>query len=422
MKIRFNLVKYLANLKLAIFLLLTIAAISIIGSVIEQNQPSQFYLLNYAEPVFGIINGKVLIWFGLDHVFQTWWFITLLLLFGLSLTCCTFLQQLPALERVQKIKFYTKSAVLNRFPVNTRAPFVPLGKYIFLLRQKRYKIFQSGKSLYANKGLIGRISPIVVHFSMVLILLGTIFASTSGFVSQEFIPETEIFYVQNILNHNINTFIPQISGRVNDFWISYKTDLTVKQFYTDLSLLDKNGKEIKRETIFVNHPLKYKGLTFYQTDWNVVGFRIQINEKIYQLPAIKKDKDIYISWLPTNIDNVSSSPGYILVNLADRDIGFLYDQKSGQLLNKIETNEPFNNLCFLGLIEATGIQIKADPGLVLIYFGFFLLIISIFTSYISFSQVWLVLDPKQRNMNIIGTSNRSKLTFEFEIFNFLLKL
>ena len=419
MKIRFNLVKYLANLKLAIFQLLTIAGVSIIGSIVEQNQAVDFYQKNYVEPLFGVLNADLILSLGLDHVFKTWWFFALLILFGLSLTCCTFLQQLPALERVRKIKFYKSNRIFNRFPVQTKANFVPTGKYIGALRQKQYKVFQCGKNLYANKGLVGRVSPIVVHFSMILILLGTILASTSGFVAQEFIPETEIFYVQNILNNNINSFIPQISGRVNDFWISYKDDLTVKQFYTDLSLLDKNGNEIRRETIYVNHPLKYNGLTFYQTDWNVVGFRVKSDDQLYQLPAIKKDKEIYVSWLPSNFNTVSSQSGYTLLNIANRGIAFLYDQ-TGSLVSKIEVNEPLSNLCFLGLIESTGIQIKADPGLALIYFGFFLLIISIFSSYISYSQIWLLID--QKNTRVNGKSNRSKIAFEFEVLNVILNL
>lgn len=418
MRIRFNLVKYLANLKLAILLLLTIATVSIIGSVIEQNQPIDFYKVNYAESFLGIVDSDIILSLGLDHVFKTWWFILLLVLFGLSLSFCTFLQQLPALERVRKVKFYKNKKNFARFPVTAKVVFVPSGKYIEALRKKQYKVFQTNNSLYASKGLIGRVSPIIVHFSMVLILLGTILASTSGFIAQEFIPETEIFYIQNILNNNVNTFVPQVSGRVNDFWISYKEDLTVKQFYTDLSLLDKEGNEIKRETIYVNHPLKYRGLTFYQTDWNVVGFRMKFNDTIYQFPALKKDKSVYVSWIPSDFNKISSQSGYTLINIANREVSFLYDS-SGYLVNKIEVNEPVANLSFLGLIEATGIQIKADPGLVLIYFGFFLLIISIFASYISYSQIWLVVD--RDNVDVIGKSNRSKIAFEFEVLNLVLK-
>ena len=426
MKIRLNLVKYLANLPFAIILLLTIAAFSIFGSIIEQDQSITFYQTKYSEPVFGFIDSTFILQIGLDHIFKTWWFISLLILFGTSLTCCTFLQQLPALKSVRRIKFYQFDKMFTRLPINTKIAAKSNGRVINVLNEKNYNVFQSRNIYYSNKGILGRVSPIIVHFSMVLILLGTILASTSGFVAQELVPESEVFYVQNVLNNNINTFVPHISGRVNDFWISYNEDKSIKQFYTDLSLIDANGKELKRETIYVNHPLKYKGLTFYQTDWNVLGLRVKYNESLpYQIPVLKQPNNIWVSWIPTkltNTENLGFQDGNILLDTVLTGTSFVYNN-DGNLLGVDELNEPFSSnesVQFIDLITETGIQIKADPGLPLIYFGFFLLIISIITSYQSYSQIWVW--PLGDGLNIAGTSNRSKFEFEFELLNLVLKM
>ena len=40
---------------------------------------------------------------------------------------------------------------------------------------------------------------------MVLILFGTILASTSGFIAQEFIPKNEIFYIQDFKGNKIQS-------------------------------------------------------------------------------------------------------------------------------------------------------------------------------------------------------------------------
>ena len=53
--------------------------------------------------------------------------------------------------------------------------------------------------IYCYKGLIGRIAPIIVHFSMIIILIGAIIGSVCGFKAQEIIPKTETFHIQNIL-------------------------------------------------------------------------------------------------------------------------------------------------------------------------------------------------------------------------------
>nr|YP_003002245.1 ResB-like protein [Aureoumbra lagunensis]ACS36957.1 ResB-like protein [Aureoumbra lagunensis] len=426
MKIRLNLVKYLANLPFAISLLLTIATFSIFGSIIEQDQSIDFYQTKYNEPFFGFIDSNFILQIGLDHIFKTWWFISLLILFGTSLMCCTFLQQLPALKSVRRVKFYQFDKMFKRLPINTRIGSKSNGKVINVLNAKNYHVFQSRNVYYGNKGILGRVSPIIVHFSMVLILIGTILASTSGFVAQELVPESEIFYIQNILNNNVNTFVPQVSGRVNNFWISYNDDKSIKQFYTDLSIIDANGKEVKRETIYVNHPLKYRGLTFYQTDWNILGLRVKYNDGLsYQVPVLKQPNNIWVSWIPnklTDIENFNFQNGNILLDTVLTGTSFVYNNE-GNLLGASELNEPFplsENVQFVDLITETGIQIKADPGLPLIYFGFFLLIVSIITSYQSYSQVWVW--PLGDGLNIAGTSNRSKFEFEFELLNLVLKM
>ena len=64
MKLRFVLVRYLANLQFAIILLLTIASFSILGSIIEQDQPIDFYKNAYSQPWFGIFTSNIILQFG----------------------------------------------------------------------------------------------------------------------------------------------------------------------------------------------------------------------------------------------------------------------------------------------------------------------------------------------------------------------
>jgi len=100
----------LADLLLAIFLLLAIAVFSVSGTVIEQGQSLAFYQSNYPEnpALFGFLTWKVLLTLGLDHVYRTWWFLAILILFGSSLTACTFTRQFHALKAARRWKFYDK--------------------------------------------------------------------------------------------------------------------------------------------------------------------------------------------------------------------------------------------------------------------------------------------------------------------------
>ncbi|NBD33893.1 MAG: cytochrome c biogenesis protein, partial [Cyanobacteria bacterium] len=69
----------LADLRLAIILLLAIALFSISGTIIEQGQTVEFYENNYPESpaVLGFLSWQVILTLGLDHVYTTWWFVSL---------------------------------------------------------------------------------------------------------------------------------------------------------------------------------------------------------------------------------------------------------------------------------------------------------------------------------------------------------
>ena len=65
-----NLFKSIADLRFAIFLLLMIAALSIIGTVIEQDQSIETYKLNYplTNRVFGFLSWDIILRFGFEYL------------------------------------------------------------------------------------------------------------------------------------------------------------------------------------------------------------------------------------------------------------------------------------------------------------------------------------------------------------------
>ncbi len=261
-----------------------------------------------------------------------------------------------------------------------------------------YSIFQQKNIIYCYKGLIGRIAPIIVHFSMILTLIGAIIGSLGGFKAQEIIPKTETFHIQNVLNNGQFTFIPKVSLRINDFWITYTKQTTITQFYSDLSILNVDGNEVERKTIFVNSPAKYNGIDYYQTDWNILGLRIKNNDSsIFQYPFItlpnSKEK-IWLSWIS---NNPQLNDG--LTILIDNLQGYcsVYN-KSGNFLGNLELNESLkieNPITLMDILSSTGLQIKSDPGILLIYSGFLFLMVSTLISYITYSQIWIVEDKKK---------------------------
>ena len=407
----------LADLRFAIAILLIIASFSIIGTVIEQDQSIETYKLNYplTNRVFGFLSWDIILKFGLDHVYKTWWFISFIVLFGLSLLTCTILQQLPALKISRRCQFFRTPQQFQRLKITTELKNFNFYKILSKIKKTQYSVFHQKNIIYAYKGLIGRIAPIIVHFSMILILIGTIIGSINGFKAQEIIPKTETFHIQNILSNGQLTSIPKVSTRVNDFWITYTKRTTINQFYSDISILNIDGNEIDRKTIYVNAPAKYRGINYYQTDWNLVGLRIQNeNFETLQYPLVNfgnSQNKIWITWIPQNI-NLNS--GIIL--LMDNLQGYcsIYNE-FGEFLGNLELNEQINStfpISLIDILSSTGLQIKTDPGIPLIYTGFFFLMISTLISYITYSQIWIIKDKDK--IFIGGTTTRAVFDFEIE--------
>ena len=408
--------KSVADLRFAITILLIIACSSVIGTVIEQDQSIEAYKLNYpiTNPVLGFLSWDIILKFGFDHVYKTWWFISFIFIFGTSLLSCTFLQQVPSLKIARRCQFFRTTQQFNKLKISKNVSHLNLSQLLFKIKEYQYSIFQQKNIVYCYKGLIGRIAPLIVHFSMILILLGSVLGATGGFKAQEIIPKTETFHIQNILSTGQLSLIPKTSARINDFWITYSKQKTINQFYSHISILNNEGNEIKQETIFVNSPAKYNGITYYQTDWNLIGLRLKNqNQTIIQYPLtnVLSDKDkIWLSWIPLNTD-LTDGVTILINNL--QGYCSIYN-KFGQFIGNLELNESININPFLTLIDiisSTGLQIKADPGIPIIYGGFAFLMISTLISYITYSQIWIV---KENNNFYIG-GNTTRATFDYEL-------
>jgi cytochrome c biogenesis protein len=331
-----------------------------------------------------------------------------------------FLQQVPALKIARRCQFFRTTKPFNRLKVSTTITKFNCNKILSRLKINKYSLFQQKSTIYCYKGLTGRIAPIIVHFSMILILIGTLIGSLCGFKAQEIIPKTELFHIQNVFNNGQLSVLPPVSSRINDFWITYTKQKTVSQFYSDISILDSIGNEITRKTSFVNKPFINNGVYYYQTDWNLVGLRFQdFNNKIVEYPLLNflntKNK-IWLTWVSNDSNMVNG-----LIGIIDNLEGYcsIYNDK-GMFLGNLELNEKINNQEQIALVEilsSTGLQIKNDPGIPIIYTGFFFLMLSTLISYITYSQIWLI--KQNQKIFVGGNTTRALFEFELEFFNFI---
>mmetsp|Transcript_43909 Transcript_43909/g.171604 ORF Transcript_43909/g.171604 Transcript_43909/m.171604 type:complete len:444 (-) Transcript_43909:577-1908(-) len=398
------------DLKFAISLLLILAVVSSLGTIVEQNKNSDFYTQAYPEsnPLF---NWRVIQLLQLDHIFQAWWYFLLIMLLGISLMMCTLRVQYPILKISRKYLFFLSEKQMRRYSFCKKIPSESLSYILKNIFLTDHYIFYKKNMSYAHRGLNGQVASILIHFSLLFLLFGTASSALRSYIGQEMIVTGEVFHIQNLSTFGILSHLPQnVIGRVNNFWITYDKDNNIKQFYSDISIVDTEYHEEVRKKIFVNSPLKYNGLTIYQTDWNLVGIRLLLDGKFsVQIPLQKigetSNQNLWTGSLRSDSQTLLS---FIVQNSNDKDKILVYNSQGtfiqkAHILSSININK--HEVQILDIIQATGLQIKQDPGLNLVYGGFLCLMISVLVNCIPYRQVWLV-QTKDQNY-LVGDSKKN---------------
>jgi cytochrome c biogenesis protein len=335
------------------------------------------------------------------------------MIFCISLITCTLSTQLPSLKHARKWKFKKQISIKNTLWQYTTPIIISPSSIIYCLNKTNYHAFHQEYYIYSYKGLLGRLAPIFVHISLISILGGSLLGLFTGISFQEMIPVGEVFHLKNIIKSGLISSIPDdLIGKINTFTIEYNTNQSIKQFYSNISILNKKKQVIKNQTISVNKPLYFREFTFYQTNWQINGLKLKINNKDeIQVPIKKITNNNTVLWLTTFHYNDEDIISLVISGLKEP---ILYYDKTGQLLQTVAIGEiqTIHNIPIqiTEIITSTGLQIKKDPGVLIIYLSFFILMLSILVSYTSYSQLWII--HSNNTIQIFGLTNRAELNFE----------
>ncbi len=329
---------------------------------------------------------------------------------------CTITRQFPIFKNSKDYSFKKEKKSFLNLPFFVKIENIYYLKEIILLKIQKlnFYIYQNENLVYGYKGLIGRISPILVHLSLIIILIGSLIGAFKNFKAQEVLPKGELFHIQNPIRVGWFTELPDVNIRVNDFWVEYEKK-KIHQFYSTLSILDNYGNEIKEQTISVNNPLRYKNIDIYQSDWNLLGIRLEKlgEKKIYEFPlfSLNKTAKSWITWVKDSDKNYSLLFDQLKQTflLYDERGNFLKESKLGEIIDK--------EYKISDILPSTGLLIKYDPSIGIIYFGFGLLMITTSLSYLPYTQIWIFHNSK--NSWIGGITNRGKIQVEIEFENLI---
>lgn len=420
--------KFLSSLPLAIGELFVLSGLLSLGTVIEQGESPQYYFEKYPEdnPAFGFLTWRWVLGLCLDHVYTAPYFLGLCIFLAASLMACTTTTQLPMVKVARRWSFMKSRSAILKLEVADSLPRAHIQDLGVLLMGAGYEVFLSNSALYGFKGLAGRLAPIGVHGALLLIMAGATFSSTGAYRGSVTVPQGLNFRIGDVLNPNgilsrpISAFATEV--HVNKFYIDYYENGEVSQFHSDLSLRGMDGKEVLRKTISVNHPLRFGGVTIYQTDWSISALQVHRDGagpfNLAMATIQGGDKKLFGTFLPLDDDSGSTNPKGISILARDLQSVVLYDQEGKFVgVRRPGSNRPITvdgvNIVVDDAIGSTGLELKMDPGVPVVYAGFGALMLTTIISYFSHSQVWAL----QEGTTVVvgGKSNREKLGFPVEL-------
>ena len=400
---------WLSSLKIAILLLLLIAISCATGTLIPQQESDQFYYENFNKnPFLGIINGKILLLFEFNHIYTSFWFLFLLTWLAIALSVCSFRRQLPMLKSALSWIDYKSPRQIAKLSISqtieTKKPSNTLEKLKTNLKKEGWNVKETDGRIAARQGVIGRLGPILIHLGMILLMIGATYGSLNGKTIEKFLaPGRSI----DLVNNNKES---SLTIELEKFKIERDPQGRPEQYKSVVNIVEPSGNKQSKE-ISVNYPLRFKGLTLYQADWSVAAITIQIENspklQIPMKPIPELGEQVWGTVIPTKKDG--NDPILLTV---DSEIGpvRIYDSDGNSITNlniNKETKVKDTSIKIINIIPSSGLLLKYDPGVPLVYTSFAIIIIGGSLSIISTKKIWVLYEKEKSMIYIGGLSNRN---------------
>jgi cytochrome c biogenesis protein len=413
---------WISDLRLAIVLLLLIAVSSGIGTAIPQKEMEAFYHERYdGAPWLGLLHGDALLALQLDHVYSSRWFLALLAWLGLSLLLCSWRRQWPALQSSLRWIDYSSPRQLSKLSVaetrqvdDAEAALTALAER---LRRGGWQVKPQPDRLAARRGLAGRIGPLLVHAGLVVLMVGATWGSLAGQRLEQFLaPGREL----ELLDSRGRSQLTLVLDR---FVIQRDPAGRPEQFTSTLTLRSAAAEGAESDSqaeVSVNHPLRTRGITLYQADWSLVAIDVQLGRSpVLQLPLQafpQLGEQVWGLVLPTRPDG--SEP--VLLSLSSEEGPVEVFGADGSSLGRIVPGGEALEVNGLpvrvaGVLPASGILLKRDPGVPLVYAGFAIALLGGGLSLVATRQLWAVADTKAGRLHVGGLCNRNLTAFATEL-------
>lgn len=421
---------FFCSLKLTLFLLISLALTSVIGTVLPQGALPPQYIAQISQTKLQIYSKL-----GFFDMYHSWWFITLLYVFSINLVSCS-IKRLPHVFKfISEPTLVLGEGLRNSFPLKKELSFsgsIDKGKdrlVEFLSKEFSTPVVTEHNGeyhLFAQKTVWCRLGVYVVHLSILVIFIGAIIGSLFGYKG----------FVSIVEGTSVNSFEKQNGQQMplgfellcEKFSVDFYANGAPKEFRSILTVLE-NGKPVpgySQVKVIVNEPLTYKGITFYQSNYGPAN-----NASNYLFSVKQRDngKTEQISLRPNTLTNLPDGRVATIVDLTDNPgegmvavVGVKEKNGEPKYFKVFKNNPTLDEMRGDRLIFVfngtdakmfTGLQVAKDPGVWVVWLGCTLMVIGIGVAFfMSHKRVWVVVSKGHARM--YGNTNKNQAAFQMQ--------
>lgn len=429
-------VSLFASVQLALFLLFLLAATSIVGTLIPQNNTLAFYIERYGQKTaqfFQLLD--------IPDMYNSWWFLGLLGLFAVNLIVCS-LDRIPQVFRILRRDGLSMTPEqLQRLPLKSEVsleipPEPAVLNIAARLKSKgwnaREKTTETGRFLFAERGGWTRFGVYIVHCSILFILAGAVVGSST--VARKLLGNPQFAFKGSLMlpegasTEQVTTFKtgePVELGfqlRCDTFTIEHYPNGMPKTYRSRVTILEQ-GKAVQTADIEVNQPLTYKGVTFYQSSYQPYQqYRVNLKKKDSNsatttiiAPATQTDwKETGISYGIVNRESQGEVTRRLKIWFTDNqgEPSLFWVNANQEAI--IERPSGTYQLT-LNQLYATGLQATKDPGVWLVYIGCLLMLAGLYVAFfMSHRKIYVFIQADGTGSKVLfaGEANKNKVGFE----------
>lgn len=389
---------WLASVKLTVALLVSIALIVLIGAWCPQEaQVGQ-------EKVVEMFGADMALWLnrlGVTDIFHSPLFLLLIGLLTANMIACSVQRVFPKVRSLRQSLPPIQAAAIARLPVHRELRLAcsaekACAALAAALARSGYRVDAYGDCLVAEWGKFGRLAPTITHIGLLTLLAGVSITSWTGFSG--FQPVAVGGDMNFGLSEHSKLWIgslPHWRVRVDSSWREDYETGDPKQWYSELTVIESDGREVLQQKISVNNPLSYKGVDIYQSSWALDSVELEFNGHPRRLDLRQMGK-VSAAMLPLDEETILIF-SVRAQNKPLKVFGKTPKWDSPRLLAEIPPGKSVKlgtvAVTYRGARPVTGLQYKCDPGLPVTYVAFAFIIAGVMLAAVPHRQVWAQVVP-----------------------------